>query len=81
MENNPEKVWFELRNIEYYSNELIELEGEVDQLTLVVRRSERVIKIVERYIPPNFHSAFMLTSTNDEPNLVGEAVDLEEGKI
>jgi hypothetical protein len=60
---------------------LIELEEEVEQQTLMVRRSKRVRKPVKRYIPPNFHSAFMLTLINEEPKSVGEAIDSEEGKI
>jgi hypothetical protein len=40
-ENNPDTVWFELRNKEYDSYELTESEEEVEQLTLVIRRSER----------------------------------------
>jgi hypothetical protein len=44
--NNPEKVWFELRNEEDDSNESIESEEEVKQMTLVLRRLERVRKLV-----------------------------------
>jgi hypothetical protein len=47
----------------------------------VVRRSERVRKPFERYIPPDFRSAFMLTSIHDEPKLVGEEVNLIEGRL
>jgi hypothetical protein len=50
-------------------------------MTLVVRRLERIRKLVERYIPPNFHSKFVLTSIDDEPKSVGEAVDSLEGKL
>jgi hypothetical protein len=39
-ENNLEKVWFDLRNEEDDSDESIESEEEVEQLTLVVRRSK-----------------------------------------
>jgi hypothetical protein len=39
-ENNPEKVWFELRNEEVHSNESIESEEEVEQPTEVLRRLE-----------------------------------------
>jgi hypothetical protein len=38
--NNPEKVWFELRNEEDDSDESTESEEEVEQPTPVVRRSE-----------------------------------------
>jgi hypothetical protein len=80
-DNNLDTMQFELRNKEDYSDESIESEEEVEQLTLVVRRLGRIIKLVERYSPPNFRSTFMLTSINDEPNSVGEAVDSAEGKI
>jgi hypothetical protein len=39
-ENNLEKVWFELRNEEVDSDESTESEGEVEQPTSIVRRSE-----------------------------------------
>jgi hypothetical protein len=68
-------VWFELRNEEDDSNESIELEEEVGQLTPFVRRLERVRKPVERYSPPNFYYAFVLTTIDDEPKSVGEAFD------
>jgi hypothetical protein len=47
-ENNPETVQFELRNEEDDSDESTESEEEVEQQTLVVRRSERVRKPVEK---------------------------------
>jgi hypothetical protein len=74
-------VWFELRNEEDDSDESTESEEEVEQPTLVVRRSERVRKPVERYSFPDFHSTFVLTATDDEPKSVGEAVDSTEGKL
>jgi hypothetical protein len=46
--NNPDTMQFELRNKEEDSDELIESEEEVEQHTPVVRRSERVRKLVER---------------------------------
>jgi hypothetical protein len=74
-------MWFELRNEEDDSNELTESEEEVEQLTPVVRRSERIRKLVERYSSPDFRSAFVLTAIDDEPKSVGEVVDSTEGKI
>jgi hypothetical protein len=53
----------------------------VEQPTPVVRRSKRVRKPVERYSLPDFHSKFVLTSTDDEPKSVGEEVDSAEGKL
>jgi hypothetical protein len=67
-------VWFELRNEEDNSDESIESEEEVEQSNLVVRRLERVRKLVKRYSLPDFRSTFMLTSTDDEPKSIGEAV-------
>jgi hypothetical protein len=40
MENELEKLVFEVRNEECDSDELIELDEELEQMTLVVRRSE-----------------------------------------
>jgi hypothetical protein len=48
----------------------------VKTLTPVVRRLERIRKLVERYIPLDFHSSFMLTTINDDTKSVGEVVDL-----
>jgi hypothetical protein len=81
IENNLEMVQFELRNEEGNSNELTESKEEVENQTLVVRRSERVIKPFERYSPLEFHSQFMLTSIDDEPKSNGEAVESKEGKL
>jgi hypothetical protein len=78
IKNNPETVRFELRNEEYDSDESTELEEEVEQLTPVVRRFERVRKPVERYSPPEFHFRFVLNAIDDEPNSVGEAVNLQK---
>jgi hypothetical protein len=57
---------FELRNEEDDSDESTESEEEVEQLTLVVMRSERIRKPVE-YSLLDFHSAFVLTAIDDEP--------------
>jgi hypothetical protein len=50
-------------------------------LTSVVRRSERVIKPVERYSSIVFRFLFVLNTTDDEPKLVREAVESTEGKL
>jgi hypothetical protein len=63
MEKEPEKLVFELRNDEHDLYESTESDEEVEQHTLVVRRSERVRKQVERYSPPNFNSTFVLSPT------------------
>jgi hypothetical protein len=80
-ENNPDTVRFELRNEENDSDESTKSEEEVEKLTLVIRRLERERKPVKRYIPPNFHSTFVLTAIDDEPKSVGEAIDLKKGKL
>jgi hypothetical protein len=68
--NNPNMVWFEMRNEENDSDESTESEEEVEQWTLVVRRSERIRKQFEMYILLDFRSTFVLTSIDDEPKLV-----------
>ena len=80
-ENNPEKVWFELRNEEDDSDESTKSKEEVEQPTPIVRRSERVRKLVERYSPPDFYSTFLLTSIDEDPKSVREAVNSVEGKL
>jgi hypothetical protein len=75
-ENNPKKVRFELRKKEEDDSD-----EEVEQMTPVVRRYELLRKPVKRYSPPNFFSAFMLTSTNEDPNSVREEVDSIEGRL
>jgi hypothetical protein len=74
-------MWFELRNKEDDSYELNELEEGVEQPTPVVRRLERVRKPVERYIPPEFCSSFMLISIDVEPKSIGKEFDSTEGKL
>jgi hypothetical protein len=68
-------VQFELRNEEDDSDDSNGYEEEVEQLIPVVRRSERVRKLDEKYSSPNFRSSLMLTAINDETNLVGEVVE------
>jgi hypothetical protein len=77
---SPEKVQFELRNEEGDLDESTESKREVEQPTPIVRRSERVTKPIEMYSPPDFHSAFVLATTDDEPKLVREPIDSAEGK-
>jgi hypothetical protein len=36
---------------------------------------------LERYSPPDFHSNFSLSITDDDPRTVREAVDSEDGKL
>jgi hypothetical protein len=53
----------------------------VEQLNLVVRRSKRVRKLVERYNPPDSHFAFVLFGTDDKPKFVKEVVESTKGKL
>jgi hypothetical protein len=50
-------------------------------LTLLIRRSEREIKPVERYSLSDFYFTFILSSNDDDPRSIGEAVDSIEGKL
>jgi hypothetical protein len=74
-------VWFELRNEEHDSDESIESEEEMEQLTPMVRRSKRIIKPFDRYSLPDFLSTFVLTSIDDEPKSIGEVLNSTEGKF
>ena len=73
---------FELKNEIYdsFEEESFELDDEVELQTPALRRSNHVRRPVERYIPPNFHSDFVL-SINDEPRYVKEAVNSKECKL
>jgi hypothetical protein len=74
-------VQFELGKEEVDSDESTELDEEEEQLTSVVKRSGMVRKVVERYSPPEFSFAFMLTTIDDDPKSVGEVVDSAKGKL
>jgi hypothetical protein len=49
--------------------------------TPVLRRSMRERRQPERYSPPNFHSNFSLSITDDDPRTVREAVNSEDSKL
>jgi hypothetical protein len=38
-------------------------------------------RIPKRYTPPDFHSNFSLSITNNDPRTVREIMDLEDGKL
>jgi hypothetical protein len=38
-------------------------------------------RLSERYTPPDFHSNFSLSITDDDPRIVREVVDSEDGKL
>jgi hypothetical protein len=46
-----------------------------------LKRSVREIRLLERYTPFDFCSNFALSITDDDPRIVREAVDLEDGKL
>ena len=64
-----------------FEEELFESDEEVELQTPALRRSDRVRRPVERYSPPDFHSAFVLSAIIDEPRSVKEAVSSEECKL
>eukprot|EP00253_Pinus_taeda_P027828 PITA_27828 len=76
----PEKIEFEIKEEESNSTAEEESEDEEPQ-TLGVRRSVRERRHPERYIPSAFCSNFSLSITDDDPRIVKEAVDLEDGKL
>jgi hypothetical protein len=75
MEKEPEKLVLELRNEEHDFDESNESDEKVESLTLVIWMFEQVRKPTEGYSPSDFHSAFVLSTTNDEPRSIKEAVD------
>jgi hypothetical protein len=52
-----------------------------DPHTLVLRRSVRERRKLERYNPPDFYSNFSLSIIDYDPRNFGEVVDSEDGKI
>jgi hypothetical protein len=75
-----EKIEFDLKDDEADSTEEHELEEE-DPHTPILRRSDRVRRLPERYSPSDFCSNFSLSITNDDPRTVKEAVDSEDGNL
>ena len=53
----------------------------MDLQTPTLRRFDREMRPVDRYSPPYFHSAFVLSIVSDEPRSVKEAVNFEECKL
>jgi hypothetical protein len=74
----PEKKEFELKDDESDSLEEHKSEEE-DPHTLLLRRLVREKRIPDRYTPPYFHSNFALYIIDDDPRIVREAMDLEDG--
>ena len=82
-EKGPKKTKFEIMNEGFDSveEELSELDEEVELQTPTLRMSDSIRCPVERYSPPNFHSAFVLFVVNDEPRYVKEVASSEECKL
>ena len=82
-EKGPDRMEFEIMNEGFDSveEELSESDEEVELQTPALRRSDHVRRPVERYSPPDFHSAFVLFVVDDEPRSVKEAISSEECKL
>eukprot|EP00253_Pinus_taeda_P032832 PITA_32832 len=76
----PEKIEFELKEEESDSTAEEESEDEEPQ-TPGVRRSVRERRQPERCSPSTFYSNFSLSIMNDDPRIVKEAIDSEDGKL
>eukprot|EP00253_Pinus_taeda_P028356 PITA_28356 len=76
----PKKIEFELKEEESDSTTEKESEDKEPQ-TPGVRRSVRERRQLERYSPSAFYSNFALSITDDDPRIVKEAVDSEDGKL
>jgi hypothetical protein len=76
----PEKIEFDLKDDESDSKEDHESEEE-DPHTLVLRRSVRERRLLERYTPSDILSNFSLSITDDDPRTIREAVDSEDVNI
>ena len=80
MEKEPEKIQFKLEGEESDSIEEAESEEE-EPHTLVLRRSSREIRQPEKHSPPDFHSHFAMSITNDDPRNVKESVNSKDSDI
>ena len=76
----PKKIEFELKEEALDSTAEEESEDEEPQ-TPAVRRSVRERRQLERYSPSAFSSNFALSVTDNDPRIVKEAVDSEDGKL
>jgi hypothetical protein len=57
------------------------LEEEEDPHTPMLRISVRERRQPKMYTPPNFHSNFSFSNTDDNPRTVREEVDSEDGNL
>ena len=74
---------FEIMNegFDSFKEKLSKLDEEVELQTLGLRRPNRVSRSVERNSPLDFHSAFILSTINNEPRSVKQEVGYEECKV
>ena len=85
-QDEPEKIELELDDAKSESSEEEEAEEaeeaeEEEPHTPELRRSVRDRRQPERYSPPNFHSNFSLSITDDDPKTVREVVNSEDSKL
>jgi hypothetical protein len=76
-QDEPEKIELELDDEKYESSE----EEEEEPHTPLLRISVRDKMKIERYSPPDFHSNFGLSITDDDPKTVKEAMNSEDSKL
>eukprot|EP00253_Pinus_taeda_P010377 PITA_10377 len=79
-QKEPVKIEFELKEEESDSVAEEESEDEEPQ-TPAMRRLVRERRQPERYSPSTFYSNFTLSVIDDDPRIVKEAVDSEDGKL
>jgi hypothetical protein len=77
----PEKIELELDYAKSESSEEDEAEEEEEPHTPVLRRSVRERRQPKRYSPPDFHSNFDLSITDDDSIIVKEAVNSYDSKL
>jgi hypothetical protein len=80
MQDEPEKIELELDDAKSESFGEEEAEEE-EPHTPVFRRSVRDKGKPERYSPPDFHSNFALSITDDDPKIVREVVNSKDSKL
>ena len=78
MQDEPEKIELDLDDAKSESSEE---EEEEEPHSPVLRRSVRDKRQPERYSPPDFHSNFALSITDDDPITIREAVNSEDSKL
>ena len=64
-----------------FEEEVSKSDEEVELQTPALRRFDHVRRPLERYSPPDFCSGFVLSTVNDKPRPVKDAVTSEEFKL